>query len=167
VTKAIDGARYVLAMARSSIDVCGAPSVEEYLEVRCRNAMAQASLPFKRTIEGISKMIDVRPYLLRAEVGGKEAADALARAGLVGDLVSIDVDVAILGSGAVKSSEIASVVLGDGSSTLPHRAVRLELFGRGEAAMRRSPLDPAPIRKAKERSPGTEPRAMVSAGDAE
>jgi len=101
--------------------------------------MAAASLPFRREIEGIAKMIEVRAYLLRAEVGGEQARRVLDRAGLVGDLVSIEVECAITGTGAVKAAEVAAVIAGDGREAPAHRAVRVELFGEDEAG-RFSPL---------------------------
>ena len=85
-------------------------------------------------------MIDVRSYLLRAEVAGEDALAALRRAGLVGDLVAIDVDCAIRASGGVKAAEVAAVIAGDGVTAPPHRAVRVELFGVDDAG-RFSPLE--------------------------
>ena len=101
--------------------------------------MAATSLPFRREIEGIAKMVEVRAYLLRAEVGAEDARRALGRAGLLGDLVSIDVDCAITGSGAVKSAEVAAVIAGEAGLAPAHRAVRVELFGEDDAG-RFSPL---------------------------
>ena len=95
--------------------------------------MAATTLPFRREIEGIGKVLDIRAYLLRAEIASPEAFALLARAGLRGDLVALDVDCRILGSGAVKSSEVASVVVGDGVNIPAHRSVRVELFGEDAA----------------------------------
>jgi hypothetical protein len=159
VTKLIAGARYVIAFARSAID--GAPEgAEALLAARCRAAMEATSLPIRRQIDGIGKVVDVRSYLLAASLAGPEALDALRRAGLVGDLVAIDVQVEIRGSGAVKASEIAAVIAGDGSAAPPHRAVRLELFGRaGEE--RFSPLDLGKARRSSR--PAAAPSADASA----
>jgi radical SAM family uncharacterized protein/radical SAM-linked protein len=141
VTKAIAGARYVIAFARAALQSghVTAPA-EEVLADRCAEAMRATSLPFRRQIEGVGKTVDVRTYLLRAEVAGPEAHAALARVGLVGDLVAIDVDCAIPGSGAVKAAEVAAVIAGDGVTAPPHRAVRVALFARDEAG-RFSPMD--------------------------
>jgi radical SAM family uncharacterized protein/radical SAM-linked protein len=128
LNRLVSGARYVLAFARSAFAAGGRPA-EEVLEARCAAMMARETIPFRREIEGIGKMLDVRVFLRRAEVAGPEARAALSRAGLVGDLCAVDVDCAILGSGAVKSSEVAAVLAGDGIEPPPHRAVRLELFG--------------------------------------
>ncbi len=149
VTRAIAGARYVIAFARNAVHSGGDPAsaieeggrpAEVVLGERCAAVMGTASIPFRRQIDGVGKMLDVRTYLLRAEVGGAEAHQALARAGLVGDLVAIDVDCAISPGGAVKAAEVAAVIAGDGVAPPPHRAVRVELFGVDEAG-RFSPLD--------------------------
>jgi radical SAM-linked protein len=139
VTRVIAGARYAIAFARHSIQVNGHPA-ELLLAERCAAAMSAASIPFRRQIDGVGKMLDVRTYLLRAEVAGADAHVALARAGLVGELVAIDVDCAIPGSGAVKAAEVAAVIAGDGTTAPPHRAVRVELFGLDDSG-RFSPLD--------------------------
>jgi radical SAM-linked protein len=138
LTKVVNGARYVIAFARSAIEREGR-AAEELLADRCAAAMAAPSLPFRREVEGIAKILDVRTYLLGARVGGEEAWRALAAAGLLGDLVTIDVECAITGSGAVKAAEVAAVIAGDGVVAPPHRAVRLELFGEDDAG-RFSPL---------------------------
>jgi radical SAM-linked protein len=133
ITRMIAGARYVIAFAR------GVLASEEALAARCAAVMGEATLPIRREVDGIGKMIDVRRYLQRAEPAGAEARAALAEAGLVGDLLAVDVDCAILGSGAVKAAEVAAVIAGLDAHP-PHRAVRVELFGQDEAG-RFSPLD--------------------------
>ncbi|WP_437294338.1 TIGR03960 family B12-binding radical SAM protein [Sorangium sp. So ce426] len=136
LSKLIAGARYALAFARSAIG----GDAEALLAARCSAALSAASLPIRREIDRLAKMVDVRQYLVRAEVGGPEVHAALARAGLVGDLVALEVEVDIRGSGAVKSSEVAAVITGEpgeapGAITPPpHRAVRLQLFGRTSPA---------------------------------
>lgn len=116
--------------------------------------MAESSIMFRRVIEGIGKMIDVRAYLRALAPGGEDARRALAEVGLVGDLVLIEADVAIPGSGAVKASEIAAVLF-DSEVAPPHRSVRVELYGeRGD--LRFSPLDLERSRK---------PRAPTAAAE--
>jgi radical SAM family uncharacterized protein/radical SAM-linked protein len=146
ITRVVAGARYVIAFARGAVQN-GKPA-EEILAARCAEAMAAATLPFRRQIEGVGKMLDVRSYLTRAEVAGPDARAALARAGLVGDLVAIDVDSMILATGAAKAAEIAAVIAGDGVTAPPHRAVRVELYGSDEAG-RFSPLEVGRGRKSK------------------
>jgi radical SAM-linked protein len=158
LTKVVSSARYLLAFARSAIAVEAGQSAEEFLEARCRAAMEATSLPIRREIEGIGKMIEVRDYLEGASLAGPEAMAELRRAGLVGDLVAIDVEVAIRGSGAVKSSEIAAVVAGDGKAPPPHRAVRIGLFVRS-GGERVGPLD---LARARRSSKGAEPAAQAT-----
>ncbi|AUX25335.1 B12-binding protein [Sorangium cellulosum] len=169
LSKLIAGARYALAFARSAIG----RDAEAILAARASAALAAPSLPIRREIERLAKMVDVRQYLVRAEVGGPDVLSALARAGLAGDLVALDVEVDIRGSGAVKSSEVAAVIAGEPGEAPgalvppPHRAVRLELFGRtapaGSAAPERfSLLDLARARRVKPAPERTQPPAPAA-----
>jgi radical SAM-linked protein len=151
ITKVISGARYVLAFAKHALEGAAKHDPAGELARRCAEAMAAETLPIRRDIEGIGKLVDVRAYLTRAALGGAEAK-LVARAGLIGDLTLLDVDVTILGSGAVKTSELAAVLAGDGQVAPPHRAVRAELFGRqGDA--RYSPLDLERARRPRSQTP--------------
>jgi radical SAM family uncharacterized protein/radical SAM-linked protein len=147
VSKHIGGARYVLAFARRALDLPAGLGAEAWLAERCRAAMEATSLPIRRNIEGIGKTVDVRAFLERAEAAGEDAMRALDRAGITGDLVAIDVDVAISGSGAVKSSEVAAVLVGADGVAPPHRAVRVELYARVDGR-RTNPIDAARARHA-------------------
>ena len=162
ISKLIAGARYILAMARTSLPA-GEGRAEDFLTQRCVEAMSATTLPFRREIEGVGKMLDVRTYLARAELGGAEATASLARAGLVGDLLTLDVDCKITGSGAVKAAEVAAILAGDGKTAPPHRALRVELYGE-DALGRFSPLTlgrgrkvrPAPVEQAVAAQAGAE-----------
>ncbi|MDI1443643.1 TIGR03960 family B12-binding radical SAM protein [Polyangium sp. 6x1] len=169
ISRVIRGARYVLALARSALVVPPGQTAEETLSAACRAAMAASTLPIRREIEGIGKVVDVRKYLLSAEVGGADARAALERAGLFGDLVTLDVFVEITGSGAAKSSEIAAVICGEGGVAPAHRAIRLELFG-GAPDARFSPLDLAAVKSsfARERAAASAaPAPVLASADAE
>ncbi len=124
LSKAIAGARYLLVFARAALPA----DCDRWLAARAAAAMNAESLPIRREIEGIGKNIDVRKFLTRAIVGGDDARMLLDRAGLVGDLIALDVEVAITGSGAAKASEVAAVIVGDGGDVPPHRAVRVALL---------------------------------------
>jgi radical SAM-linked protein len=166
ISRVVAGARYVLAFARSAVKTAPEERAEDVLAARCRAAMEATTLPIRREIEGIGKIVDVRKYLEQAEVGGDEARCALARAGLSGDIVALDVIVSITGQGAAKSSEVAAMIVGDGSEIPPHRAIRFELFGRaGEARV--SPLDLRALEKPRERPQASAPAAVAIAADAE
>ncbi len=131
VAKLVAGARYAIAFARSALaPAASGLSAEDVLAAKCEAAMAAETLPFRREIEGIGKMLDVRRFLTSAKVGGDEAREAFARAGLVGDLVTLDVSCDITPNGATKASEIAAVIAGDGVTAPPHRTVRMAIFGR-------------------------------------
>jgi len=169
LSKVVAGARYLLVMARAA---AGGADAEAQLAARCRAALEATTLPIRREIEGLAKMVDVRAYLTRAEVAGPEALAALGRAGLTGDLVALDVDVDIRGSGSVKAAEIVAVIAGEGArdggapahvsqgAAPPHRSIRLELFGRDADGGRVSPLDLARLRKPRPAPQPTPPVAL-------
>jgi hypothetical protein len=129
ITKVISGARYALVFARSALPEGG----EGWLRERAAAALAAETLPVTRVIDRQSKPVDVRTYLRSLEVGSEAAKMAVARAGLVGDLVVVEVEVAVLGSGAVKSSEVAEVLAG---ADVYCRAIRMALLAEDG----RSPL---------------------------
>jgi radical SAM-linked protein len=106
VNRVIDAARYVVGIPK---DV--ALDIDRVLEAE--------SLPIVRRIDGIGKKVDVKTFLRGITRGGHQV---LERAGIVGDLQALTVDVKITGSGAVKISEVMEV-LGD----VPFRAVRAEM----------------------------------------
>jgi hypothetical protein len=165
--RVILGARYIITFARAAIDVSEGQRAEDVLAAGVRRAMEATTLPIRRNVQGIGKVIDVRQYLLRAEVGGADAQEALRRAGIVGDLVTLDVIVSITGSGAAKASEIAAVIAGDGVTPPPHRSVRLELFG-GSPDKRLMPLDLLSLRRSPVRAePVREAAPMEQTADAE
>src|SRR5262249_47605123 len=69
-----------------------------------------------------------------------------ARAGIVGDLVPMIVDVDIRGNGAVKIAEVIEAMT---DAEMPHRAVRVAL-GAWNGEEIASPLDLARVRKHRE-----------------
>ncbi|HVY44470.1 MAG TPA: TIGR03936 family radical SAM-associated protein, partial [Minicystis sp.] len=91
LSKTIGGARYHIAFARAALG----PDAEATLGERAAAAMRAASLPIRRDIEGVGKIVDVRTFLRKAALAGPDAPGLLARAALVGDLVALDVEVAI------------------------------------------------------------------------
>jgi radical SAM family uncharacterized protein/radical SAM-linked protein len=130
ITKIIDGARYALVFARSALPDGG----EAWLRERVAAALAADTLPVTRTIDRQTKQVDVRSYLRSAVVNSEAALAAAARAGLVGDLVVVEVEVAVTGSGAVKSSEVIEVLAG---SDIHGKSIRMALLAEGS----RSPLE--------------------------
>jgi hypothetical protein len=116
--------------------------------------MAAHELPVVRRIDGIGKRVDVRSFLRRLAVGDEEALGAITRAGLVGDLVVLTVDVEVRGNGGVKVAEVVEALAGD--ADLPHRAVRTAMGMRTPTGDLVSPLNLATIREAKAPPPRVE-----------
>jgi radical SAM family uncharacterized protein/radical SAM-linked protein len=135
VTRIVDTARYVVGVPRAVLEARGG---EPWLRDRVERARAAASLVVVRRIDGIGKKVEVRELLRTIEPGGADAADALARAGIAGDLVPLAVEVEIRGSGGVKIAEVVEAVCGD--ADLPHRAVRVALGKRRPDGSVASPL---------------------------
>ena len=163
VTRVISGARYLLVFARSALnEVTGGAPVEDFLAERCSAALRAESLPIRREVDGIGKIIDARTYLRHAAVAGAAGHEALGRAGLAGDLCAIEVEVVIPGSGAVKASELAAVLAGDSVTAPPHRAVRVALFGTTATGEPISPLDLLRHR----RRPATQPAVEAAVSPA-
>lgn len=122
VTRIVNLARYTVGLPRAVVDTLGG---EAALQERLTNALGATELVVMRRIDGVGKRVDVRDFLRRAELSGAAGRAVLTRAGLVGDLVPLDVDVEVRGSGGVKIAEVVEVVFGD--ANLPHRAVRVAL----------------------------------------
>lgn len=130
INRVLDGARYVIALP---VDAVGATEVEE----RIARFLAETKHEVRREIEGVGKLVDVRAFVRTLAIGG---AESLARAGLVGRSLPLQVEVVFSQSGAVKVSEVVQALFGPG---FPFLAVRTALLG-GE----RSPLDLAAHRRA-------------------
>ncbi len=126
VSKLIDTARYAVAIPRSVL------SAERAAE-RIDFAMRAESLPVVRNMDGIGKKIEVRRYLRAVRFDDAFARDAIARAGLVGDLAALFVEIAVTPTGSAKISEAIEVLFG---AETPAKAVRAELSLAGT-----SPLD--------------------------
>jgi radical SAM family uncharacterized protein/radical SAM-linked protein len=124
LSQAIHEAVYVAALPRSALERCGVPDVRA-LEALVRER-AQGELRTRRTIEGIGKWVDVKSYLVSAEVGA--GADALERAGIVGDLTPVKIQLRFLDSGTAKVAEALDTLLG--ASDVPARFVRENLLWR-------------------------------------
>jgi radical SAM family uncharacterized protein/radical SAM-linked protein len=139
VTRVLDAARYVVAFPRAVVDGMGG---EAWLGERIESALESEALVVVRRIEGIGKRVDVRGFLRIVRIGRDDAFAALRRAGIVGDLVPIDIVVDVRGSGGVKAVEVVEAVFGD--AALPHRTVRVELGTRQTDGSIASPL-PAPL----------------------
>jgi radical SAM-linked protein len=146
VSRVIGGARWAFAFARKTLGDLGDEPAEAWLARRVREVMAMSEARVRRSAAPIGKIVDVRQYLVDLRVLDAPGLAALARAGLVGDLVGVEATVRITNDGAARPSEIAEVLLGEtskltlpgGSVITPHQVVRLQLFA-GEAG---DPVDP-------------------------
>jgi len=142
ISKLVTGARYLLVFARS--EGVGGAAAEAQLTERCESAMRASELPMRRTKGGRLASVDVRPYLVRAELAGPDAAAQILRAGLSADddggaLLAVEVDVAITHQGSVRTSELVHLLVGQ-DLDVPVVALRVALRV-GDAEDGRSALD--------------------------
>ena len=121
VARVIDSGRYAVAFARSALAERGGEAWLAGEVDRLREATDHKVL---RRIDGIGKWVDVRSFVRSIAVDTEASRAAIAGAGIVGDLVTMLVDVEIRGSGAVKIAEVVEALA---SADLPHRSVRVAL----------------------------------------
>jgi hypothetical protein len=124
LSHAIEEAQYVAALPHASLAACGladAQALDKLVRER-----AQGELRTRRTVEGVGKWVDVHRYLVNAEVGA--GAEALERAGLVGDLLPIRIQLRFTDAGTAKVSEALDTLLG--TTDVPARFVRERLVWR-------------------------------------
>jgi len=141
-------ARYVVGIPKQALPQLGMlsrPSDGDWasaLRAEIEGQLEGGSLVVVRTIDGIGKKIDVRRWLDRIAVN--RGADVLARAGVVGDLVPVEVDVTLSNQGGVKISEVIEALLG---KDVPFRAVRAAMWTTRNGR-RVDPLDIVGLRAA-------------------
>src|SRR5260370_29280950 len=135
INRVFDVARYVVGIARAGSGRYGDPA---WIQERIHVARDGRELAVVRRIEGIGKRIDVRDYLRQVVLGGEEGALVLARAGIVGDMSTLSVEVDIRGSGGVKIAEVVEAIFG---ADVPHRAVRFVLGRRLPEGAIATPLE--------------------------
>jgi radical SAM family uncharacterized protein/radical SAM-linked protein len=124
LSQLVNEAVYVAGLPRAALEALGLAdenTLRESVAARC-----QGELRTRRTIEGIGKWVDVKRYLVSAEVGS--GAETLAAAGVVGDLVPLRMQLRITDSGSAKASEALETLLGQ--SDVPARIVRAKLLWR-------------------------------------
>jgi radical SAM family uncharacterized protein/radical SAM-linked protein len=155
VSRFVDTARYVVGIPRHVVDARGG---EGWLRDRARAAMEASTLVVMRRIDGVGKRVDVREFLRSVELAGDEGVASVARAGIVGELLVLSVEVEVRGSGGVKISEVVEALWGD--AELPHRAVRVALGARLPGGALVSPLDLEGLRAARAAAAAT---ALASA----
>lgn len=77
----------------------------------------------------LSKKVDVRAHLRHVTVD--RGGSALVEAGIVGDLLPLEVEVSLSASSGVKISEVVEAFFGH---ELPHRAVRSAMWAMRDGA---------------------------------
>jgi radical SAM family uncharacterized protein/radical SAM-linked protein len=142
ITRVVDVARYVVGLPRAVIAPRGG---DGWIRERIEQALAATELPVVRRIDGIGKRVDVRDFLKTIAIDEERAA-SLARAGFVGDLIPLAVEVDVRGSGGVKIAEVIEAVF---DPELPNRPVRVFLGKRVAEGAVAAPLDLAALRKAR------------------
>ena len=133
----IDGAQYIIAFPQAALASLGGRAI---LQERIRTLMAATSVHVDRMVKGTVRQIDVRRHVRQLRMGGERAAQLLARAGLRGDLVPLDVEVRILPTGAIRPGDLVAALTG--KPDWPHRAVRTELLAGST-----TPLDLEQLRR--------------------
>jgi radical SAM family uncharacterized protein/radical SAM-linked protein len=122
VAAVITAARYVLALPRAVVAERGGVA---FVERSIEELLSKSELIVHRNIDGLGKKVDVRRYVRELRLGGERACEALSQAGLIGDLLPLDVVVALGPAGSAKAAEVVEALFGP---SFPHKAVRLQLL---------------------------------------
>jgi len=123
ITTIVTGARYVIALAESALaDLGGVPELER----RMTEFMAKTESTIRRDVEGLGKMVNVRQFVEKMQLGGEDSRELLERAGLIGRMIAIDVTIEIGQRGSAKVSEVVEALFG--VRDFPHRGVRSALL---------------------------------------
>ncbi len=147
IGKVVDAARYLIVFSR---DVVVAESQgakpEAWLEQQIASLMARESAIVHRKVKGIHRTRDVRAFLKTLRTF--DGLQLLERAGLVGDLLTIEALVRVGNTGSAKVREIAQVLF-DTDEPPPHQGVRLSLLSERAGALF-EPLDLEHLRVAEQ-----------------
>jgi radical SAM family uncharacterized protein/radical SAM-linked protein len=141
----ISAARYVLAFPRESLAQVGRTDA---LARAVKSLSEATSATVLRRVDGISRKLDVVPLLARVALDAPGSHESLARAGLVGDLVPVEIDVRILPTGSAKATEVCEALLaqsGIASAAVPFTIVRTALGALDASGNIVSPLAPSAL----------------------
>jgi hypothetical protein len=111
-------------LPKATLESCGFGDAAQLRETVAKRR--EGELRTRRTIDGIGKWIDVKNYLVDAEVGS--GGQALAQAGIVGELLPLTIRLRFTDSGTAKASEALNTLLGQ--SEVAARLVRASLQWR-------------------------------------
>ena len=154
LAKAIDGARYAVAIPRRALaDIGGEARLEE--EIARFTAASEVRL-IRKFDKGLAKAVDARKFLRRLSTDDPRTPLFLEEARLHGDFVPLLAEVTITNEGGVKIAEIMEALFGkneDGDVNVPYHAVRAELgmwqgdriVSPGELATIRTLTAPVPV----------------------
>ncbi len=123
LTAAVTGARYVIALSHGALAEFGGTAG---LEALVNAFLEKSELRVRRNIDGVGKLVDVRAFTTSLSLGGREAEQALAEAGVVGRLVPLLATSKIGPTGSAKVSELVEAIFG--RPGFPHQAVRVALL---------------------------------------
>ncbi|HVR21656.1 MAG TPA: TIGR03936 family radical SAM-associated protein, partial [Polyangiaceae bacterium] len=136
ISTVVTAARYVIAFSERTLDGLGGRTA---LGERVANFLALGEAKVRRNVSGVGKIVNVRGYVKEMTLGSRGAEAALARAGIVGRTVPLEVIVAILPTGSAKVSEVVEALF---DAPLEHLGVRVELLAGAT-----TPLDLAAHRR--------------------
>jgi len=139
VSTIVTGARYVIAFAERTLAPLGGQRV---LAEKIGEFLARSEAKVRRDVSGVGKMIDVRHFVKAMSLGDDASLEAIARAGIVGSTVPLEVTIAISPNGSSKVSEVVEALFG---APLEHLGVRVALLAGAS-----SPLELAPHRRERE-----------------
>lgn len=152
VSKQIDEVHYVAAMplseARRAVSNSGeaeAPMDRAALEAALKariDARKTQPLEVFRRVKGIGKKVDVARYLLDIEVGA--GAETVSRAGLVGELIPIRIQIRVTGQGTARAAECIEALFE--RDDLEVRYIREAFFGT-PVKHRATPMELDKLRK--------------------
>jgi radical SAM family uncharacterized protein/radical SAM-linked protein len=131
ISKVITRASYVVAIADETLTELGGIAG---LTERVRHFSEAEVVEVRRDLKGIGKIINVRRFVTRIEVGGERERALCTAAGLFGRVSTFAFDLACEQTGTARPSEIVTSMLGD--TKFPHKIIRTGLLA-GDI----SPLD--------------------------
>jgi len=155
LSQVIHEAHYVAGLPKTSLTTCGVNNAAELQALIDEHR--QGELRTLRNVEGIGKWIDVKSFLVDARAG--EGSGALAEAGLVGELLPVQIGLRFTTAGTAKVSEALDALLGQ--RDVPARFVREHLLWRDEQSTG-GPLEIERLRRVHDKSPGT--KLLAAAG---
>lgn len=135
VAAVINAARYLLALPESIVRERGGVA---FIERAIAEFFEKPEVIVRRSIDGLGKKVNVRRFVRSLRVGGDAEREALAQAGLLGELLPVEAVVELGPTGSSKAAEVVEAVFG---AEFPHKAVRVALLA-GDL----SPLDTSRLR---------------------